>query len=346
MWLYRTILLVAFTLFATNALALDSYTIQGVNVEATANSATLARNKAIDEGEKEAFYKLLKKILPNERDIPEIKSKELKKLILSRQIKNEKFSSSSYRGTIDVKFSKQRVKEFLKSQRLNHVKSGNTPILIIPVFRTEEKLLLWEDNNLWRNAWSRASSNLFKIVMPNGDIDDITTANKYDIIRERTSSLENLALKYDVEDVIISEAFHSGNTIEIKTKHFDGVDLRQSTSVVHAGKNDSLKKLLNKAVVKSRNDIEKIWKQTASATSDTDLQLIVPINSLEEWTEIRQKLSQMGNVIESLKINAIAYGQADIGVTMTDAPQNLIPHFRQNGLNLSQEGNYWILTKI
>ena len=84
---------------------------------------TFSRDKAIEDGLKKAFKKLLLKVLlsKDQNKIKSLQSKELKKLVNSFVIRNESFSNNEYKAIFDVIFKERDLSIFLEQKSSNLV---------------------------------------------------------------------------------------------------------------------------------------------------------------------------------------------------------------------------------
>src|SRR5690606_7155361 len=133
----------------------DVFTITGVEVDVTAADAARARNKALAEGQREAFDMLMRRLLRQEdrETLGTIEPVLLNALIQGFEIVDERSSSVRYLAKLRVRFDGERVQDFLRSRGLPFSQTVGRPILILPVMETAGLRLLWEEENLWRKAW-------------------------------------------------------------------------------------------------------------------------------------------------------------------------------------------------
>jgi len=342
-----------FMFFALSATAGDIlYNVEDIKIEASAKNATVARREALNIGERKAYEELLKKILPEKTAFPKANLKTIRKLIKARQIKKEKISSLRYSGLVSFQFSKPRVNKFLMKRGVNLTEtSSNTSLLVIPLLNTSEHSYLWEEENPWKKSWKNTSSKFVSLIVPTGDIEDIIIANKDDIAQERVENIRGLATKYGTQNILIAEANYYLEEItnvpylEISMKYFDGINFKTEREIVRDGENKGFSWLIDDAVKQLTKKIDSKMKHVSVKVGKTNLTILVPIKNLDEWADIRKRLSSLSNVLTSVKLVAFTYGQADIRVVYRDTPEMLEQNFKKAGLKIAYENGYWILTK-
>lgn len=351
MKVFTGIVFVIMVFLFSPASAEDIYTIPDIKIEASAKNATLARSEALTIGQKKAFEELMTKILPEGTKIPEASYRNIRNLIKSRQIKNEKISRSSYSGIATFVFSEPRVNKFLINQGINLTEKSLGSLLVLPLLRTKEGLYLWEEDNPWKQSWQNAATGNKSIIIPKGDIEDVIIASTEDISQSNLESIKNLATKYQTSNILIPEASYylekSSNTpyLRVDMKYFDGMGFKTETKNFKAVGDKGFEWLIQNASQNLVKEVNNEWKNTTITIDTANLDIIVPLRNPKEWADIRKRLASLSNVLTSVKLIAFTYGQADINVIYRDAPEFLEQNFSNAGLKISYENGYWILTK-
>ncbi len=131
-------LLAAF-LLPLMAMAADPFTVVGVKVDATGQSAIEAQTKAIQGGQLRAATIVLERLtLDSERasnPLPPIDQETAAKMIRSLGIDNERRSATRYLGDISVAFKPRDVQAFLRSAGLNMIASQAGERVVLPFIR-------------------------------------------------------------------------------------------------------------------------------------------------------------------------------------------------------------------
>ena len=91
---------------APTAEAADLYRIQGVPVDATAESAVAARERAIDAGQREGLSRLMRRLTsPTAHDrLPDVGALPIERYVNSFEIAEEKVGPTRYLATLNVSY--------------------------------------------------------------------------------------------------------------------------------------------------------------------------------------------------------------------------------------------------
>lgn len=96
--------------------------------------------------------------------------------IESFDVIEEKFSGTHYLGRYNVKLSRNYISQILQKYGLELPVLKSFSILLIPVWDnlSEQRHLLWEETNFWRQIWDQGSygDEFHRIILPMGDLDD------------------------------------------------------------------------------------------------------------------------------------------------------------------------------
>ena len=199
------------------------------------------KNEVIDEGFEEAYQSLIKLILNSEdqKRIKKIGLNEIKGMIESFSIKEEKFVNEIYYVNLGVSFNRKKVFSFLERNNIFPSIPLKKKILFIPVIIDEEKkqLLIFSNNKIfteWNNDFK--DSHLIEYILPTEDLDDLNLIrDKFEMIEEY--DFKEVISKYNLEDSIITLIFKGKNgarvlskmniqnNIKIKNQSFSNLDI-------------------------------------------------------------------------------------------------------------------------
>src|SRR5690606_34464128 len=188
------------------AAKVDLFTITGVKVDVTAQSASAARNQALAEGQRKAFDLLMRRLLRQEdrASLPPVEPVTLNALIQGLEIFNERTSSVRYLADFTVRFDGARVQNYLRIRGVPFSQTAGRPVLVVPVMETAGLRLLWEEENAWRAAWNGhdLENRLLTFLLPKGDADDRRILAASQALDMASPSVARLASRYGVDRVI------------------------------------------------------------------------------------------------------------------------------------------------
>ncbi len=114
------------------------------------------------------------------------------------------------------------------------------PILLLPYYENMAgRTILWEDPNPWRDAWQRMPAQasgvsqqlLNKIMVPLGDISDISAGNADAVWSGDYKTLEKLRANYRVSEVVLAVANKSGPQMTIDLYFYSGGSLKRRNAL-------------------------------------------------------------------------------------------------------------------
>ena len=127
----------------------DLYDIDGIAIEAELTSAKEARSIAINDGQMDAFWQLMQKMVSPEdlSRIPFLEQGTVSQFVQNVSLTNEKTTTTRYIATLGVRFYPDKIQSFLTELQIPFLQRSLPPTLIIPCFQKADEILLLTDNN-------------------------------------------------------------------------------------------------------------------------------------------------------------------------------------------------------
>ena len=209
-YIILAIIFISFSKFSTNILYADTYKIKNVEV---IKSYDLNFNKlnVIESAFTKAYSELIQKITSSEYigNLNKAKINDIKNLVDSFSIIDEKFIDNNYHATFEVDFDKKNVLKYLEKKNIFTSIPIEKEIFILPIMiDTEKNQVLLLSENYFYNNWNNNNKKyyLLKYILPNEDIDDIK------FIQSRLNNIEEyefdeIVSKYNLNDYIIAIFF-------------------------------------------------------------------------------------------------------------------------------------------
>ena len=311
-------LLVALWLMAAPALAGDPlYTVEGVKVDVTAKSAAAAREEAFAKAEQQAFMAIAQRMLseteaasftPPAADV-------ISDMVQDFEITEERLSHVRYMGVYTFRFRDAAVQNFFASRGTAYTAVKSRPVLVLPFYQWGSRMVLWEGENPWLDAWGRArmAKGLVPTTVPIGDAQDVIDIADNQALTYDPESLRAMLARYDAGGALIAVAtpvwpdtmqnvsadqlpaelavmlYRSGN----------GGPEFMTTLKVAALEDDTRAALYDRAVEQAQKSLQQDWKsRTAAAPQEYDsrLQARVAISSMQDWVRMQQALNRVQDV--------------------------------------------------
>ncbi|PZO84831.1 MAG: hypothetical protein DI626_07970 [Micavibrio aeruginosavorus] len=194
-----------------------TYTVEGVEADAKAKNAVMAREKALAEAQVKAYRMLAEKLLPPEEMsmFKDIDADTASMLVQDFEVTNEQLSTTRYKGTFTIRFRPSAVRAQLGVRGGLPAQAGGAqqaqvkPVLVLPFLEYNGRTMLWSENNPWMAAWKRAPSDRSmqqQAVVPLGDALDISRLNDEVGLRADPMRVQELATRYGADDVAFAMA--------------------------------------------------------------------------------------------------------------------------------------------
>lgn len=329
--------------------AADLYSVE-VLVDVTDVNASVAREKAMSEANRQAFELILKKLTTSEgvAEMMKLNNNQILNFIKEVSVLSEKTSDVRYIAELKVKLNESLVKTYMNEKNIPFVITTSAKVLVIPVYRPNSAApaQLWEESNLWRQAWERqnSSSGLVEFVSmeANSSNYDVLTADK--ALSLDTHLMGWLARKNRVSDVYILEATGAGNGLNIKIYAPSGEGALEESLQVDGAADETL---FDKAVseVKSRITSRVRRQNMAESQKQSEITVLFMYKNLKEWLDLQKQLSDIPYV-KQVREEAIGDGKTQFKLVFAGSQERLNQALRTKLFHLQDYGSFYVLESI
>lgn len=330
------------------------FIVEGISIDATAGDANAARQIAHATGMREALNVLLQRITLREHRgrLPMPETAEVESLVFGIEIDNERTSNTRYLASLTVSFSREGIRTLLRRAEVPFSETAARPALVLPVYNAAGAQLLWDEPNPWREAWAvvHGRDTLMPLVLPNGDLIDISLVSAAQASRGDDARLDAIANRYVLQDVLVAEAnlrFAIGSRIPsidvVLRTHGPGGE-HTAVEGFRGAEREPVSALLARVVRDISFGLEERWKRDTLLEFGTEGQLVVtvPLRDLTEWATIRTRLEAVPEV-KTLEISEISRLEALILVKYFGDTGRLVLALDQRDLELQEEDGFWLL---
>ena len=326
------------------------FTVSGVEVDVTGDSAAAARQQAIDNGHRKAFQQLMQRLVPSNRvsQVPELSAQQLANYVRDFEVFDERTSDVRYLASLTFRFQPQAVRQFLRSNEIPFAETRSKPVVVLPVYGSRETAVLWEEPNPWREVWSQRTqqTGLVPLTVPLGDLSDIRAIDVQQALETDEAALQQLAQHHGADDVVVTQARVAGDP-EAGTASLQVISTRVGTPSlertlvdnVQQEVDEDLKGMLTRAADGVVRDIEESWKR-ANVLSFNDRQALsveVPLDGIERWVAVRDRLDGVARVA-GVSIDLLSRAQARLQLDYYGEVEQLQVALRQQDLVLERIG--------
>ncbi len=334
----------------------DIFTVSGLAVDVTAESAVAARKKALRDGQRQALNMVLRRITlrTDHPSLPQPDDSAIVQMVAAMAVAGEKTSTVRYLAELTVRFHRSGIRGLLRGTGFRFSETMAKPILVLPVFEKGAAQSLFEAGNVWRDAWGRldlATDALLPLRLPLGDLKDITTIGAEAALAGRDDQLNAIARRYGVENVLVAHAVLSIDLAAGGLPRVVVILLRfgprgKSTEVldysVDVGRD--LEAAMNHLALRVAVDQQEQWKRKTqlSFDADTSLSALVPLSGLADWLVVRQRL-RAAAMVSVVKLRGISRQDAQVVIDYLGDTDSLVIALAQRDLHLSLVDGFWIL---
>lgn len=350
------LVLLAYVLALPAGALADVFTVEGVEVDATAASATAARERAILAGQQKALEQLFDRVTPRDQRaaLPRSSATEIGDLVRDFAVEAEKTSAVRYLASLTVRFRPDAIRAMLRAANVSFAETMSKPIVIVPVVQSSAGMTLWDETNPWLIAWQRNQrSGLVPFVVPAGDLEDGVALDAARAKAGDPEGLAALAWRYKAGNVIVATAETRQQdervlSIQLTSSRFDAEGRREGTQVrTIVAEGASREAQWQRAAALMAEDIEDAWKRTNLIRFDSERSLIAtaPLAGLSDLVELRKRLAAV-SFLRSYELLAVARDSAQLRLHFFGDERQLAIALAQSDLVLlAHDSTSWTLQR-
>jgi len=275
--------------------------------------------------------------------VKNISIKELKAMIDSFTISNEKFINNEYSAKLETRFNKKNILNFLEKKNIFPSIPIVNKVLLVPILvDTETDSIYLFNNNIFYDKWNEEKKNyqLLNYLLPSEDLEDL---NK---LQEMSDSIEtydfkNLITKYDLKDYIISIIYKNKDEVKILSK----INLNNSLKInnqKYSKTNLNVEKNVNKILNTLKNTYEDQWKKINEINTSIKLPLTISVKS-KDYKKIMELEDALANIdlISNFYILNFNNKFTQYRIIYNGSPKTFLNNMNNKYFDLEIENNVW-----
>ena len=268
---------------------------------------------------------------------------EIKNLVDSFDIKNEKFINDTYKAVIDVNFNKQNTFLYFEKKNIFPSIPYNKNIIILPILINAQtkNVNLFNKNPFYKN-WTifKKEHHLLNYILPSEDLDIVK------ILNEKINELEdynftNIIKKYDTNEYIICLIYKENSNYKIFSKIKINEDL-----IIHSKtfnfKDINDQKNFENLIITLKEIYEDKWKEINKINRSVKLPLNISISSQnfkknKDFNKFLSSTEQISNYyIKDFNNEKLNYK-----ILFNGSPNQFLSIAEQKNILISTENQIW-----
>ncbi len=330
--------------FSTDKIFAKSFDIKNIDISRPFEM-NFDKNQVINEGFERAFSELISLIVSSSdrNKIDNIKSNELKGMIESFSIQEEKFINEIYYVNLGVSFNKKKIYKYLEERNIFPSVPNRKKFLFIPIIIDENRkdLLIFDKNEIFKN-WNINSekTHLIQYLLPTEDLEDLSQIKKnYENIEKY--DFKEVISKYNLNDSIISLIFKDKDGVRVLSRitYNDNVVIKNKFFLL---KDLSDKDQVDKLIEELKLVYEDHWKKINQINTSIKLLLNIKISNKnnEVLSNFEKNLDSL-DLINHFFITKFDRDYTYYQVIFNGTPSTFLKTMKEKNYNFNTQNRIW-----
>lgn len=319
----------------------DPYSIT-VPVDASAASASVAQNNAINSGRTKAWAELSHRLVPQKDwgKLPPLDNAALERMVRGYSVSNEKRSTTRYVARITYVFNPNAVKHLLRVANLGASEPSGSAILLVAMSPS------YSAHSAWAQALSRKYPGVqIPLVNPVGDAVDQSTLGPVRFADGSWAQIQPAAARVHAGEAVLVQASSpaaSKMTIRMRRVGPNSRMIALGNIEVPVAAGTPPEKAYAAAAEQAEAAINDAWKNKPSIDLSKRSKMVaeVRIGSLADWVTMLSRISGIASVSD-ITVLALNSGEARVAFSYAGGPDQLRAAAAQSNLSLADRGGSW-----
>ena len=346
LYIFFIILSLKIFFFSTTDLQAKPFEIENIEISRPFE-LNFDKNEVINNGFQKAFKELIQLIIKSsdKEKFKNIKLNEIKSMINSFSIKEEKFIDDIYYVNLGVSFDRKKVFAYLEKKNIFPSIPKRKKFLFITILIDEnnQDLLLFSKNKIFEQ-WNLTleSYHLLEYILPTEDLEDLKLLkDRFEFIEQY--DFKEITQKYNLEESIIALIFNNHDNlrvlsritikdkVKLKNKLFENIDVNNE---------EELKKMINNL----KTDYEDYWKDLNRVNTSIKLMLTVKIKGFDNLRISEfEKILNKTDLIYNYQISKFDKDFIFYRITFNGTPLEFLNSMGEYNYRFNTEDKIWSL---
>lgn len=329
------------------------YTIANYPVDAVAQNAVAAKEKAHNDGQEAALASLFKRLLPVTayNRLAELKSIRAGDVIDGVAIRSESNSPTRYIASLDISFQADAIRQALARAGVPYVEQQAPAVVLVPIMR--EGNTLRSAGGTWSQVWKGLDLDntltplRIEPLQPGGEksvqgvldgnateAQQFTAAYKQPYVLAAIAEIDNVSKRLVVT---VAGEDAAGPINWSRAYRMDDGDIAYAME---------LASVVTQGVLEGRWKSAKIeadgGPMSSNASFGSEVTLEVEFSSNDEWTDLRGRLLDLPGV-DDVRVGNVENGTASMSLRYPGGGETLAAKLALEGLSLTPANGVWRL---
>ena len=325
----------------------STYTVAGVDVDATGSDALQARKAGLAEARRKAAQMLIERMVaPEDRarvSVPGDAS--LETMVRGIEFVRERSPPGRYIATLNVVFQPDQVKAWLSGSGAKVAETVSRPALVVPLWKDQSGVEPLDERNPWREAWRAldTTGSAVPVTVVRGDPPDQSAVTAEQLYIGDVSALSRLNQRYNAPTIVVAvvDGPREGGPLTVKGLRYD-TQTGARSEIAGVTVPDAAR--LPEAARQMHARLDEQWREVAVVHRDAQdsIDVTVPIRTLADWVQIRQRLGSLP-ALRNVAVRNLESDRAELRLDYFGTTEDLQRTLAQAGLSLDREGDKWRL---
>ena len=305
------------------------------------------KNKIIDEGFVQAFNQLMLSTIQSKdhQKLKKITLNQIKSMIETFSINEEKFINEIYYIKFNVSFNKKKFFDLLEKKNIYPSLPLKKDIIFMPIIvdQNESQIKMFSDNIIY-NQWNSNPKQfeLLNYILLTEDLEDLN------LIKKNIENLENfefreIVKKYNLENYIISIFFKGSDQTRLLNKiSFENKKTFKNTLVKNLDLNNNNE--INKFIEILKTTFEDHWKSQNEINTSVKLPLTISVENSNniKINQLEKKLSNL-DLIYNFYIYKFDNKNNIYKIIFNGTPDKFIEVMKNNNYEFETINKIWVM---
>ena len=346
LYIFFHILALIIFFFSTTEAKAKSFEIKNIEISQPFEN-NFDKVQVIDSGFKKAFLELIYLLIKSSdySKIEDIKLNQIKSMIESFSIQEEKFVNQVYYVNLGVTFNKRKIFNYLEKKNILPSQIKNEIFLFVPIIIDEniDEIKIFSNNPIYEN-WNKEIKKyeLISYLLPAEDLEDYDLIkSKLDIIE--TYDFDEITKKYILDNSIITLLFKSDNEIRILSKIYSNkkeIIKNNSFQNLNLENNENISFLIKNL----KQSFEDTWKKLNEINTSIKLPLMIKIKNYDfkKTLDFEELLDEI-ELVSDYSIQKFDKDFLFYEILFNGTVQSFLNIMKNKGYNLNTQKKIWAI---